>query len=53
VYECQGADFEGLSYEECLPIIKRKLKSRMRWVWGGDIEGDYEAVAGKIRRLKN
>lgn len=49
VYELQGPDFEGLSYEEGLPIIERKLKGRMKWVWGGDILAEYEAVAGKVR----
>jgi salicylate hydroxylase len=49
VYELQGPDFEGLSYEEGLPIIERKLKGRMKWVWGGDILAEYEAVAGKVK----
>ena len=41
VYEMQGPDFEGLSFEECLPIAAEKLKDRMAWVWSGDIDKDY------------
>jgi salicylate hydroxylase len=47
VYEMQGPDFEGLSFEECLPIVRDKLKDRMAWVWSGDIDRDY--VAAKER----
>jgi hypothetical protein len=43
VYEMQGPDFEGLaSYDDCLPLVAAKLKDRMRWVWGGDLDGEYE-----------
>jgi 2-polyprenyl-6-methoxyphenol hydroxylase-like FAD-dependent oxidoreductase len=38
VYEMQGLDFHGLSYEECLPIVADKLRDRMTWVCSGDIE---------------
>jgi hypothetical protein len=42
VYELQGKDFEGLeSYEECLPVVREKLKGRMKWVWGHDLESGY------------
>ncbi len=44
VYEMQGPDFAGLTYDQCLPIVKEKLQHRMRWVWGGDIDAEYEAV---------
>jgi salicylate hydroxylase len=37
----QGPDFEGLSFEECLPIVADKLRDRMTWVWNGDIDKDY------------
>lgn len=47
VYEMQGPDFEGLNYEQCLPIVADKLRDRMAWVWGGDLDKDY--VAAKAR----
>jgi len=38
----QGKEFEGISsYEDCLPIVHEKLKGRMKWVWGHDLESDY------------
>jgi hypothetical protein len=42
VYEMQGPEFAGIElYEDCLPIVREKLKSRMKWVWGHDLEADY------------
>ncbi|KAJ5602274.1 hypothetical protein N7510_011808 [Penicillium lagena] len=43
----QGPDFEGLSYEDCLPVLKRKLKGRMKWVWSADIDAEYHDAAEK------
>jgi salicylate hydroxylase len=48
VYEMQGPDFEGLSFEECLSIVKEKLQDRMAWVWSGDVERDYLAVKARL-----
>lgn len=44
VYEMQGEDFKGLEYDECIPIVAEKLRNRMKWVWGGDIDAEYENV---------
>ena len=41
VYEMQGPDFEGLTYEECFPVIRQKMSNRMKWVWGHDLENEY------------
>jgi salicylate hydroxylase len=49
VYEMQGEDFKGLSYDECLPIVADKLKHRMKWVWGGDIDAEYEKVVQNMK----
>ncbi|KIW91094.1 uncharacterized protein Z519_07988 [Cladophialophora bantiana CBS 173.52] len=43
VYEMQGKEFEGIaSYEDGLPIVREKLAGRMKWVWGHDLEADYQ-----------
>jgi salicylate hydroxylase len=39
--------FDNLSYDECLPIIAEKISGRMKWVWGGDIDAEYDAVIAK------
>jgi salicylate hydroxylase len=44
VYEMQGEAFAGLTYDEGLPVVKSKLEHRMKWVWGGDIDGEYEKL---------
>ena len=47
VYEFQGPDFEGLSFEEGIPVAAEKLRDRMGWVWSGDIDKDYVAAKAK------
>jgi salicylate hydroxylase len=32
----------GLSYEECLPIVRELLKDRMTWIWSEDIDVAYD-----------
>lgn len=43
----KGPDFEGLSFEECLPVVKEKVEDRMAWVWNSNLEADY--AAAKVR----
>jgi salicylate hydroxylase len=47
VYEMQGPDFEGLSFDDCLPVVADKLRDRMTWVWNGDIDKDYTLERAK------
>lgn len=47
VYDMKGPDFEGLSFEECLPVVKKKVTNRMAWVWNTDLEADYAAAKEK------
>jgi len=42
VYEMQAAGMEGLSYDECLPLVAERLRNRMKWVWTEDIDEAYE-----------
>lgn len=41
----RGPDFEGLSYDECLPVLKSKLEGKMKWVWTADINAEYTEAA--------
>ena len=49
VYEMAGPEFAGLTFDKCCPIVKEKLKGRMKWVWDADVNADYEAVAKGVR----
>ena len=49
VYEMEGEEFEGRSFEQCLPIVRQKLEGRMKWVWGADIDQLYDEVAAGVR----
>ncbi|KAH8805139.1 hypothetical protein F5884DRAFT_822952 [Xylogone sp. PMI_703] len=43
----RGPEFEGLSYDERLPIFSAKLKGRMKWVWTADINAEYNEAVEK------
>ena len=45
VYEMQGPDFAGMTFDEAVPLIAKKLKHRMKWVWGEDVDAMYEEAA--------
>ena len=44
VYDMRGPDFEGKSFEECLPVVRDKVQSRMAWLWKSDLEADWAAA---------
>ena len=44
VYDMRGPDFEGKSFEECLPVVRDKVKSRMAWLWKSNLEADWTAA---------
>jgi salicylate hydroxylase len=48
VYEMQGADFQGLTFEQGLQVIHDKFKDRMSWVWGHDLEADLNETKAKL-----
>lgn len=49
MYELQGEAFKGLTYDESLPIVKEKMQHRMKWVWGSDIDAEYEKAVYEVR----
>lgn len=48
VYEMQGPDFEGLTFEQGLQVIRERFTDRMRWVWGHDLEADVNDVKQRL-----
>ncbi|RFU30512.1 hypothetical protein B7463_g5830, partial [Scytalidium lignicola] len=48
----KGPDFEGLNYDECLPVLRNKLEGRMKWVWTGDINAEYNDAAKKAGLMR-
>jgi salicylate hydroxylase len=53
VYEFQGPDFEGLTFEQGIPIAAEKLRDRMAWVWTGDVDKDYLSVKAKYMNVSS
>ncbi|GAD93130.1 hypothetical protein NECHADRAFT_88763 [Paecilomyces variotii No. 5] len=50
LYEMQAPELKGLSYEECLPIVKRLVENRMSWIWGEDLDQIYEKARENLSR---
>ncbi|OQV06992.1 FAD binding domain-containing protein [Cladophialophora immunda] len=48
VYDMHGPDFEGKTFEECLPVVRDKVKDRMAWVWKSNLEADWAAAKESI-----
>jgi salicylate hydroxylase len=48
VYDMRGPDFEGKKFEECLPIVREKVQSRMAWLWKSDLDADWVAARTSI-----
>lgn len=48
VYEMTGPDFEGRTFKEGLQVIHDKFKDRMNWVWGHDLEADFNEVKERL-----
>ena len=47
VYDLRGPGFEGLTFEESLPVVREKVVNRMAWVWNSSLEADYEAAKAR------
>ena len=41
-YEMVTADLRDLPFEECLPVVADRVRTRMKWVWSEDIGNVYE-----------
>jgi salicylate hydroxylase len=48
--EC--SDMKGISFEECMPIVKKRIASRMKWIWTEDIDAIYEAARSRMEKGK-
>lgn len=44
IYEMQSPDMIGLTFEECMPLVKTRIESRMKWIWTEDIDAAYETA---------
>ncbi|KAL2011114.1 hypothetical protein VTN00DRAFT_3832 [Thermoascus crustaceus] len=48
VYEMVAKELQGLSYEECLPIVKKLVENRMTWIWSEDVSSAYERARHQL-----
>lgn len=44
LYEMTTDDLTDLPFEECLPIVADRLRTRMKWVWSEDVGSAYQKV---------
>lgn len=48
VYEMRTQEMKGLSYDECLPMVKEQVKEIMHYMWLEDVDASYEKVRDKV-----
>ena len=51
VYEMQAVGLRGVAYDDCLPIVRDRLKDRIKWVWSEEIDDAYEGEKAKMMRF--
>jgi salicylate hydroxylase len=44
IYEMQSRDMSDLTFDQCMPLVKARIESRMKWIWTDDIDSAYEAA---------
>jgi salicylate hydroxylase len=48
LYQLQLPEFEGMSYDECVPLVVDKAKTRMKWIWGEDLGSAFEKTRDEL-----
>lgn len=46
IYEMQSLELKGRPFDDCMPLVKARIESRMKWIWTDDIDAAYEAARG-------
>ncbi|KAE9379813.1 FAD/NAD(P)-binding domain-containing protein [Stipitochalara longipes BDJ] len=49
IYEMQSPDMKGLSFEDCMPLVKSRIEGRMKWIWTDNIDAAYDAAKAKLK----
>jgi salicylate hydroxylase len=49
IYEMQSPDMKGLTFESCMPLVKTRIESRMKWIWTEDIDAAYESARKRLQ----
>lgn len=42
LYELESPDLADLSFDEALPTVVERLKTRMQWIWSEDLDAIYD-----------
>ena len=49
IYEMQSPDMRGLTFDDCMPLVKARIECRMKWIWMEDIDAVYDAASIKLK----
>lgn len=49
VYEMRTNEMQGLSYDECLPIVRDQIKETMHYIWLEDVDASYDVERRKLK----
>jgi salicylate hydroxylase len=46
IYEMKLAEMKGISFDDCMLLVKSRIESKitMKWIWTDDIDAVYEAA---------
>lgn len=42
IYQMKAEDLKNEPFEECLPQVAERIRTRMQWIWTEDIDVAYE-----------
>lgn len=48
VYEMEADFLRGKHFDECLPIVRDDLSSRMKWLWDDDVDELYDKLRDQL-----
>jgi len=49
IYEMQSLELKDKAFDDCMPVVKARIESRMKWIWVDDIDAAYEAARGTFK----
>jgi salicylate hydroxylase len=44
IYKMRLQDMRGLTFDQCMPFVKARIESRMKWIWTDDIDAAYKSA---------
>ncbi|KAH8802537.1 hypothetical protein F5884DRAFT_738131 [Xylogone sp. PMI_703] len=46
----QSKEFDGLSYDESVSLLRKLMETRLKWIWSSDLDAEYEAARERLNK---